>query len=43
MKMNESTKKTFWQILIPVVVAWGIITIFKGGVAFGTWLHAFIN
>ncbi len=29
--------------MIPVVVIWGIITIFKGGVAFGKWLHAFIN
>ena len=43
MKMNGSTKGTIWKIMVPVVVIWGIITIFKGGVAFGSWLHAFIN
>lgn len=43
MKNVDLKKTTFLKIMIPVIIVWGIITIFRGGMAFGSWLHAFIH
>lgn len=43
MKIKEFVKSTPFKFILPIIVIWGMITIFKQGVSFGAWLHALIN
>ena len=35
--MKKSTVN-FLKIMIPLIIVWGVITIFKAGYVFGVWL-----
>jgi hypothetical protein len=41
MSREEFLQSKYFKILLPLLVVWGIIVIFKGGYAFGQWLYAF--
>lgn len=43
MSKEEFLKSKYFKILLPLLVVWGIIIIFKGGYTFGQWLYAFMH
>ncbi|MFZ6001395.1 MAG: hypothetical protein ACOYW3_12870 [Bacteroidota bacterium] len=40
---SKKRKELALKIFIPLLVVWGIITIFKAGYAVGVWLYAVLH
>jgi nitrate reductase NapE component len=43
MKKEDLVKSKVIKFLIPLVIIWGVITIFKGGFNFGQWLYVLLH
>ncbi len=43
MTKQEICKSNYLKIMLPIIIVWGIITIFKSGYSFGQWLHTALN
>jgi hypothetical protein len=43
MKKEDLINSKVIQILIPLVIILGVITIFKGGFNFGQWLYVLLH
>ncbi len=42
MKKQDLIKSKAFKYLIPLVIIWGVIVIFKGGISFGQWLYVLL-
>jgi len=43
MTKQEFLKSKYFKVILPLIIVWGIITIFKSGYAFGKWLYVALN
>ncbi|MFZ4621371.1 MAG: hypothetical protein ACOYNS_12495 [Bacteroidota bacterium] len=43
MKIEEQIHSTKFKVLLPILIVSGMITIFKGGIAFGHWIYAIVH
>ncbi len=43
MDKKHFSRSTAFKILLPLIIAVSIITIVKGGISFGHWIHAMIH
>ena len=43
MKKEDLLKSKGIKFLIPLVIIWGVITIFKGGINFWQWLYVLLH
>lgn len=43
MTKREFLKSNYFKVILPLIIVWSIITIFKSGYAFGQWLYVALN
>ena len=41
--MKKTVNSNIYKILIPMLIVWSVIVIFKAGIAFGGWLFAMLH